>query len=91
MGKFWAMLRGFFFRPGRPVNPDAHRFPDTLRPAIGEPAPGTDQTGGERTDICSELADMEATALRHLAEAQENLEKVRALQRKAGCRSIRLN
>lgn len=45
----------------------------------------------ERHEICTELAEMEALALRQLAEAQENLEKIRALQKRAGCVPLGLN
>jgi len=39
----------------------------------------------ELAEICAELAELEQRALRQLAEAQENLDKVRAMQKKAGC------
>ena len=91
MEKLLSLLRTLFPGPRPRQDWDLQQRIQAYRPRGFASSLTSEQLEDERNEICAELADMEATALRQLAEAQENLEKIRALQKRAGCRSIRLN
>lgn len=83
----WARFRRWMVRPrpglsGRPRRSGAATVLDerALYPRLSGTPLDT-----ERAEICAELAELEQRALRQLAEAQENLDKVRAMQKRAGC------
>lgn len=77
----WARIKRWMERPrARRSGPATVLSEQALFPRLS-----LSPVEAERAEICAELAELEQRALRQLAEAQENLDKVRAMQKRAGC------